>query len=377
MNRPLIVLAAGGTGGHMFPAEALARALASRGLALALVTDGRGQAFALPGVDLAVHRVRAAQVAGASLVAKIKAGLQLLAGTGQAWLLLRRLRPAAVVGFGGYASVPTVLAAQRLGLPVVLHEQNAVLGRANRLLAGAAHRIASGFAEVEAVAASDRPKLVHVGNPVRPAIAALAELPYPAFAGTLALLVTGGSQGAGLFSRVVPEAIRLLPEELRRQLRLVQQVRAEDMTAVRRLYDDLGVAAELSPFFADLPEHLGRAHLAIGRAGASTIAETAIAGRPAILVPYALAADDHQTMNARALEAVGAAVVMPEPEFTPGALAARLQPLLASPPRLQAMAAKARQAAMPDAAEKLAELVLATVPANGNDSIAPARRSAA
>jgi UDP-N-acetylglucosamine--N-acetylmuramyl-(pentapeptide) pyrophosphoryl-undecaprenol N-acetylglucosamine transferase len=262
---------------------------------------------------------------------------------------------------------------------VVLHEQNAVLGRANRLLAAAAHRIATGFADVEAVAAADRPKLMRVGNPVRPPIAALAQLPYPAPnpAGGLTVLVTGGSQGASLFSRVVPAAIGLLPEATRRNLTIVQQVRAEDLDEARATYAGLGIAAELSPFFADLPDRLARAHLVIGRAGASTVAETAIAGRPAILVPLAIATDDHQTKNARALESIGAAVVMPEAAFTADALAARLQPLLSSPGKLQAMAAKAREAGVIDAADRLADLVLATAPANGNDSASSVRRSAA
>ncbi|MBM3532320.1 MAG: undecaprenyldiphospho-muramoylpentapeptide beta-N-acetylglucosaminyltransferase [Alphaproteobacteria bacterium] len=375
MTRPLIVLAAGGTGGHMFPAAALADALSRRGMAIALVTDRRGQAFALPGGDLTVHRVRAAAVAGASFVAKVKAGVQLTIGTAQAWLLLRRLKPAVVVGFGGYASVPTVVAAHRLGLPIALHEQNAVLGRANRLVAPMARRIATGFPEVEGVGNADRAKLAVTGNPVRPDIVALAGKPYPSLGaeGTLNLLVTGGSQGASLFSRIVPDAVAYLPEGMRRRLRIVQQVRAEDFEAVRARYATLGLLAELSPFFADLPERLSSAHLVIGRAGASTIAETAIAGRPAILVPLATAADDHQTKNARALENAGGAIVMPESAFTAEALAARLQPLLALPEKLRTMAAAGRNVGVADAAERLADLVLATAPANGNESAAAGR----
>lgn len=379
MSRPLAVLAAGGTGGHMFPAAALAEALARRGMAIALITDRRGQAFTLSDGDLTVHRVRAAAMAGASFAAKAKAGVQLLIGTAQAWLLLRRLKPAVVVGFGGYASVPAVLAAHRLGLPIVLHEQNAVLGRANRLVAPLARRIATGFSDIEGVAGADRAKLAVTGNPVRPEITALVDKAYPAPGpdGALNVLVTGGSQGAGLFSRVVPEAIGRLPEGMRRRLRLIQQVRADDLDAVRAAYATLGLVAELSPFFADLPDRLAGAHLVIGRAGASTIAETAVAGRPAILVPLAIATDDHQTKNARALESAGAAIVMPEAAFTAEALAARLQPLLALPEKLRAMAAAARDVGTVDAADRLADLVLATAPANGNDSASPAGRSAA
>ncbi len=379
MTRPLVVLAAGGTGGHMFPAEALARALVRRGVAIALITDRRGQAFALPGADLTVHRVRAAAMAGASLTAKIKAALQLLVGTAQSWLLLRRLKPAVVVGFGGYASIPAVVAAHRLGLPIVLHEQNAVLGRANRLVAPFARRIATCFADVQGIAAADQAKVAMTGNPVRPAVTALVDLPYPELGpeGALTFLVTGGSQGSGLFSRIVPEAIRLLPEGMRRRLSVVQQVRSEDLDQVRETYASFGARAELSPFFPDLPDRLAGAHLVLGRAGASTIAETAIAGRPAILVPLAIATDDHQTRNARALESVGAAIVMPELAFTAEALAARLQPLLALPEKLRTMASTARTVGIVDAAERLADLVLATAPANGNDSTSSAKRSAA
>lgn len=379
MTRPLVVLAAGGTGGHMFPAAALAQALTRRGMAIALVTDRRGQAFALPGEDLAVHRVRAAAMAGASFADKAKAGVQLLVGTAQAWLLLRRIKPAVVVGFGGYASVPALLAAHRLGLPIVLHEQNAVVGRANRLVAPLARRIATGFSDIEGIASSDRAKLANTGNPVRPEITALVDKPYPALGadGMLTLLVTGGSQGASLFSRVIPEAIGRLPEGMRRRLNIVQQVRADDLDAVRATYTSLGLDAELSPFFADLPDRLASAHLVIGRAGASTIAETAVAGRPAILVPLAIATDDHQTKNARALEGAGAAIVMPEAAFTAEALAARLQPLLALPEKLRTMASAARNVGVVDAAERLADLVLATAPANGNDSARTAGRSAA
>jgi len=378
MTRPLIVLAAGGTGGHMFPAEALAGALVARGHDVALITDRRGQAIALPGVDLAVHRVRAAAMTGASVPAKLKAGLQLLIGTAQAWWLLRRLKPIAVVGFGGYPSVPAVLAAHRLGLPVILHEQNAVLGRANQMLTPYARRIATCFAEVEGVAAADRGKIVMTGNPVRPAIAALAQTPYPTpeADSSVNLLITGGSLGASLFSRVIPAAIALLPDGLRRRLSIVQQARADDIEGVRAAYAALGMAPVLSSFFADMPARLAAAHLVIGRAGASTVAETAVAARPAILVPLAIHRDDHQTKNARALEAAGAALVMPEAAFTPEALAARLQPLLSLPDKLAAMAAGARQAATLDAAERLADLVLATVPANGNESTG-ARRNAA
>jgi UDP-N-acetylglucosamine--N-acetylmuramyl-(pentapeptide) pyrophosphoryl-undecaprenol N-acetylglucosamine transferase len=357
----LIALAAGGTGGHMFPAEALARELLGRGFRVALVTDRRGQAFgdALPGV--ALHRIRAGRL-GAGLASKVVGLAGLALGTLQAGRLLRALAPAAAVGFGGYPSVPTMLAASRLGLPTLLHEQNAILGRANRLLAPRAKVIATAFAEVGAVRAADRPRLVLTGNPVRPAIAALRGTPYriPAADGPFEILVIGGSQGARVLSEVVPAAFAALPETLRRRLRVTQQARAEDLEAVRRAHAASGVAAELAPFFADVPARLARAQLVISRSGASSMAELTVIGRPAILVPYLHAADDHQTANARALEKAGGAWVIAQESFTAPALAEMLAALMAAPDRLAAAAAAAHAQGRPDAAHALADLVAAT-----------------
>jgi UDP-N-acetylglucosamine--N-acetylmuramyl-(pentapeptide) pyrophosphoryl-undecaprenol N-acetylglucosamine transferase len=361
----LVVLAAGGTGGHMFPAEALAGALIARGHKVALVTDARGKGFGdrLPQVE--VHRISAGGLAGRGLVARARGALQLLGGLFQARGILRRLSPAIVVGFGGYASVPTVMAAQRAGIKTVLHEQNAVLGRANRLLARRAAKIALSFDHVAGLPGGDGDKTVITGNPVRPAIAAVADFPYPAQGGDLRLLVTGGSQGARVFGHVVPAAVAMLPETLRARLRVAQQCRAEDFSTAKDAYDRLGVAAELATFFADMPERLAASHLAVMRSGASTVTELCAAGRPAILVPYPHAADDHQAANARAVAASGAAWVMPEPEFTAVALADRLNALLAAPAALAAAAAKARAAGRRDAAERLADLVLSLVDGNG------------
>ncbi|WP_207476882.1 undecaprenyldiphospho-muramoylpentapeptide beta-N-acetylglucosaminyltransferase [Arenibaculum pallidiluteum] len=357
-GRP-ILLAAGGTGGHMFPAEALARELLAGGHAVALVTDRRGKAFgdALP--EVPVLRIRAASPSG-GLLGKARALVELGLGTLQAQKLLGRLRPAAVVGFGGYPSVPAVLAAQRAGIPTVLHEQNAVLGRANRLLAGGAVSICTAFPEVEAVRPADAGKLVLTGNPVRPAIAALRARPYPApDGGVLSILVTGGSQGARIFSEVVPAALERLDAGHRARLRLAQQARPEDIEEVRRRYAALGVRAELETFFRDMPERLAACHLMVCRAGASTVAELTAAGRPALLVPYPHATDDHQTANARAAEAAGAAWLMQQPDFTPDALAARLAALLDAPGVLAAAAGAARGWGSIDAASRLAEVALA------------------
>jgi UDP-N-acetylglucosamine--N-acetylmuramyl-(pentapeptide) pyrophosphoryl-undecaprenol N-acetylglucosamine transferase len=356
----LVVLAAGGTGGHLFPAEALARALLERNCRVALVTDRRGQAFGDKLPDIALHRIRAGRF-GAGLMSKVMASAELALGTLESHRLLRRLAPAAVVGFGGYPSVPPMLAAARVGLPTLIHEQNAILGRANRLLAPRAKRIATSFAEVGAIREADRARIVETGNPVRPAIATLRGTPYPkpSLDGPFEILVTGGSQGARVLSEVVPAALSQLPAPLRRRLRLTQQARAEDLEAVRRAHQASGVAAELATFFADVPERLARAHLVISRSGASTVAELAMIGRPAILIPYLQAADDHQTANARALEQAGGAWVMGQATITAAALAAKIAALMAAPTHLAEAAAKAHGLGRPDAARALADLVLA------------------
>jgi UDP-N-acetylglucosamine--N-acetylmuramyl-(pentapeptide) pyrophosphoryl-undecaprenol N-acetylglucosamine transferase len=362
MSSPgLVVLAAGGTGGHMFPAEALARALLTRGRRVALVTDSRGESFGehLPGV--ALHRIRAGRFSG-NLLRKALGLVELAFGILEAGRHLRTLGPAAVVGFGGYPSVPTMLAAVRQKRPTVIHEQNAILGRANRLLASRACAIATSFAEVAGLSAADRSRVAETGNPVRPAVAALRGTPYVESRGDdgFELLVLGGSQGAHILSATVPPALALLPEPLRRRLRLTQQARPEDLDVVRAAYAAGGISAEIRPFFDDVPARLARAQLVIARSGASTVAELAVMGRPAILVPYRYAADDHQTANARALEAAGAAWVMAESAFTPDALFQRIVALMDSPETLAKAARAADGLGRPDAAERLADLVLAT-----------------
>ncbi len=358
----LVVLAAGGTGGHMFPAEALARELLARGFGVALVTDRRGQAFGekLAGVEL--HRIRAGRL-GAGLVSKVVGIAELALGTLEASRLLRALSPAAAVGFGGYPSVPTMLAAARLGLPTLIHEQNAILGRANRLLAPRVKRIATAFADLGAVRDADRARIVETGNPVRPAVAALRGTPYraPGADGPFEILIIGGSQGARVLSEVIPPAFARLAEPLRRRLRVTQQARAEDIEAVRRAHEASGVAVELATFFTDVPARLARAHLVISRSGASTMAELAMIGRPAILVPYLHATDDHQTANARALQKAGGAWVIPEPAFTPAALHVRLCELIEGTEQLTRAAAAAYALGRPDAARALADLVVATM----------------
>ncbi len=361
-----IVIAAGGTGGHMFPAQALAGTLAERGRGIVLVTDRRGAEYGGAIADT-VLTVSAGTVSGQGLSGRLMGLGQIAFGAIQAHGMLRRLAPAGVVGFGGYASVPTMLAATRIGLPTVIHEQNAVLGRANRLMAPRVRAIAAAFAETAQLCPADRAKAVHTGNPVRAAVAALAGRPYPApeRGGMLSLLVIGGSQGAAVMSEVVPAALAILPEELRARLEVVQQCRADDLDRARDTYRAAGIAAELAGFFDDLPARLAKAQLVIARAGASTVAELTSAGRPAILVPYPSAADDHQSANARAIELAGGGWTMPQPTFTPDALARRMESFLVAPPRLIDAAMKARSIGVPEAATRLADLVERRMPANG------------
>ncbi len=374
MSARTIVLAAGGTGGHMFPAEALARELLGRGLKVALVTDRRGQAFGdrLPGV--ALHRIRAGRI-GAGLVRTVAGLAETALGTIEAARLLRTLAPAAAVGFGGYPSVPTMLAATRTGMATLLHEQNAILGRANRLLAPRVGTIAASFAVTGALPAASR--TIITGNPVRPPVVALAGAPYEAPGdGAVNIVVIGGSQGARILSQIVPAALALLAPSVRGQLRLVQQARPEDLAELRRALEACGIAAETASFFDDVPTLLARAQLVIARAGASTVAELTAIGRPAILVPYRHAADDHQSANARALETAGAAWVMSEAAFTPEALARRIESLLAAPAMLAAAAQAARRLGRPDAAQRLADLVIAAA-GGGNGETRLAREDAA
>lgn len=368
-----IMLAAGGTGGHMFPAEALARALLARGRSVTLVTDRRGHAFGESLAEVPVHRIRAASP-GAGLIGKLKAAVEMALGLLEARALLRRLRPAAVVGFGGYPSVPTVYAAIQARVPSLLHEQNAVLGRANRMLIAGAKRLAVAFTGVTRVSEADRAKIIRTGNPVRPAIAARRDAAYQAPEGDAAvrLLVMGGSQGARVFSDIVPQALALLPAPIRARIHLSQQCRPEDLDAARAALSGLGLGGlTLESFFRDVPDRLAACHLAITRAGASTIAELTCVGRPAILVPYPHATDDHQTANARQLTEAGAAWLVPQPDFTAQALADRLSALLKDPVTLRAAAESARDWGTAQAADALADAVLAMLATPQAERAAP------
>lgn len=363
MTGRAIVLATGGTGGHVFPAQALAEALGARGWRLMLVTDRRGAGYSGPLGALETHRISAAGVSGRGLFARAGAALRLALGYVQARALLKRVRPAAVIGFGGYPSVPTVLAAAGLKLKTGLHEQNAVLGRANRLLAPRVKRIALSFDPTALLRPADRDKSRVTGNPVRPEIAALAARPYapPRADGPIHLLCVGGSQGAQVFGETLPAALARLPAALRARIRLTLQTRADQVDGVAAGLAETGVAGEVRAFFDDMPARLAQAHLAIARAGASTTSELAASGRPALLVPYPHAIDDHQSANAARLCDAGGAWMIPQADFTADMLAQRLEDLLTNPPLLAQVAAAARRVGIPEATERLADWVEALV----------------
>lgn len=357
----LILVAAGGTGGHLFPAEALAVALSKRGARVRLATDERalqyGQAFPAEAVD----QIASATPMGGSPLAKARAALQLGRGVLQVYALLGRVKPRAVVSFGGYPTVPPALAAFLRGVPLILHEQNAVMGRANKLLSRRAKIIASGFPQIEGLSPELASRVVHVGNPLRPSVLEAANLPYPGFAdGKLRLLVTGGSQGARILSDVVPEAVARLTPEQRGRLVIVQQARGEDLARVQAAYAGLHIEAEVAPFFADLPLRIAQAHLVIGRSGASTVSELAAIGRPSILVPFPHALDADQAANAAQLALTGAAEVVRQTDFTPEWLAQSLAQALDDPEGLTRRAQAAKSAGILDAAERLADLALST-----------------
>jgi UDP-N-acetylglucosamine--N-acetylmuramyl-(pentapeptide) pyrophosphoryl-undecaprenol N-acetylglucosamine transferase len=356
----LAVVAAGGTGGHLFPAEALAKALHARGWRVVLATDIRGAQYAqdFPAVErLALD---AATFRKGDPVGMVRAGIRIALGVMNARKAFKRLEPAVVVGFGGYPSLPALLAARQLKIPTVIHEQNAVLGRVNRYLAPKVDAVASAFPILEKADKDVKARLQTVGNPVRPEIRAVADIEYEPPGETVRLLVTGGSQGARLLSDMVPDAVAMLPEPLRLRLKVEQQTRPDSLDRAREVYAAAGVEAEIAPFFRDMAGRLAKAHLVIGRAGASTVCELAVAGRPSILVPLAIAADDHQRFNAKLLADAGAAVVLKEQELTAEKLASTLMALLSDPEGLRGRAITARMVSEPDAAERLANLVQRT-----------------
>jgi UDP-N-acetylglucosamine--N-acetylmuramyl-(pentapeptide) pyrophosphoryl-undecaprenol N-acetylglucosamine transferase len=357
---PLVVVAAGGTGGHLFPAEALSVALKRRGAIIDLATDERATRYGTTFHARKTHVIPSATVRGRDPISLAHTFVTLGLGVTKAWLLLGRLRPAAVIGFGGYPSIPPVLAASWRGIPTLIHEQNGVMGRANRFLSSRVTAIATGFPGVFDADPALAAKATHTGNPIRPAVVAAAATPYAPLAanGPLNLIVFGGSQGARIMADIVPPALATLDANLRARLRVVQQAREEDFERVRRAYAQAQIAVEVAPFFSDLPARIAASHLIVSRSGASTVAELAAIGRPAILVPLPHALDQDQKANAGVLEKAGGAIRIEQAEFTPERLAAEINALAAEPGRLAKMAAAAKSAGALDAADRLADLVL-------------------
>lgn len=356
---PLILLAAGGTGGHLFPAEALAVELIKRGYRVRLATDDRALRYSGLFTAEMTDVVPSETVRSRNPVALARTAIMLGYGLAVALKLVRRLKPAAVIGFGGYPTLPPLLAARMLGVPGIIHDANAVLGRANRFLSSRVNAIATSLPGVLDRDPALAGKTVTVGTPMRPAILAAAAVPYdaPQANGPLRLLVVGGSQGARVMSDIVPPAIERLEPALWSRLVLTQQVREEDMARVRAVYDRLKINAELAPFFADLPARLAQNHLVVSRSGAGTVAELAAIGRPSVLVPLPGAIDQDQYANAGVLADADGAIRIVQSEFTPDRLASDISALAAEPARLAAMAAKARSVGRLDAAERLADLV--------------------
>ena len=353
------VLAAGGTGGHLIPAFALAIELQQRGHHVALITDERGAQIPGKPAGMTVHVLPAGRFQGRNPLSWLKALRAIAQGRRMALQLFESFEPAAVIGFGGYPALPALLAATSAKIPSLIHEQNAVLGRVNRLLAGRVEAIGVAYAEVARLKAKYRAKAHVLGNPVRAEVLALRDQPFPAFTedGLLRVLVTGGSQGASVLSEVVPMGLAMLPPALRSRLQVTQQCRAADIEEVRARYAGYDIPAELGTYFENMAARLADTHLFIGRAGASTIAELTAVGRPAILVPLPIATDDHQTANAREMAAAGGARAIRQAQFTAVELAKQIQALAQRPETLANAAHAAWNCGYPNATRDLADLV--------------------
>ncbi len=355
-----VMVSAGGTGGHMSPASALASDLLSRGYRVELITDSRGAKFSSMFEGVKTHIVKSGTV-GAGIMGKVKGAVNLSLGIVHAFTLVRSLKPDLVIGFGGYPSVPGVFAAQKLNIPTILHEQNAIIGKANVFLSSNSERIALSVDNTAGLDREETYRSVITGNPVRPEISNLSNIDYPDFSDgkDMNILVMGGSLGATVFSEVVPQTLIQLPEEYRKRLKIVQQCRAVDIDDVRAIYDEAGIDAKLETFFEDVASELSKAHLVIARSGASTVAEVSVAGRPAIYVPYPHHKDQQQKKNANAVADVGGAWVMTEGGFKQDALLTRIETFFQNPDSLSRAAAHAKECGSPDAAKKLGNLVTA------------------
>ncbi|MES1202341.1 MAG: undecaprenyldiphospho-muramoylpentapeptide beta-N-acetylglucosaminyltransferase [Pseudomonadota bacterium] len=357
MTKKFVVIAAGGTGGHLFPAAAFAEEMRRRDWRVVLMTDARGRRYAENFPAERIEDVPAATISGNPLKA-LPAIFKIYRGIRAANARFKEMHPALVAGFGGYPSFPALMAACSQRVPILIHEQNSVLGRVNRAMAKNAAIVACGFERLDRLPPEAAPRKRVTGNPVRLPILAAREKPYAELSAgaRINLLIIGGSQGARVFGEVIPAAIAMLPPELRARLDVTQQVREEQLAAAKKTYDQAGVKAEVATFFSDMGPRLAATHLVIARAGASSVTELQAAGRPSILVPFAAAADDHQTANAEALSSVGAADVFTEAQFQPAVLAQTLEHRFADPHGLAVRAAAARASAKPEAAKTLADL---------------------
>lgn len=353
-----ILLAAGGTGGHMFPAQALAETLAAEGWEIALMTDVRGLTHAgkIP-ADPKIE-IEAATISPRRPLKAISGLLKLYRGVRSARKFIKEWQPDIAVGFGGYPAFPAMRAAQSLNVPTILHEQNAVVGRVNRVFAAKANHVVSGFDVLHRL--PNGANWTSTGNPLRANIMKVSSRKYTVPKKTIYLLIVGGSLGARLLSETVPAAIALLPAELRSRLSVVQQTREESLSLARGIYEKAGVQAECAPFFTDIEKHLAKAHFVITRAGASSISEIMALGLPSLLVPLAIAMDDHQTINAESLKNLGAADILPESRFTTDSLKSILMERLNDSNWLNNAAQAARTAAKPDSTRRLADLVIKT-----------------
>ncbi len=359
VDMPKLLLAAGGTGGHMFPAQALAETLKARGWGIAMITDARGKKHAGKIPADPIVEVKAASISPRRPVRALLGAVQLAKGTNQAKAFIKTWQPDVVVGFGGYPAFPAMRAAQGLGLPTILHEQNAVLGRVNRVFAAKADIMACGFDDLaKCPAAANK---ITVGNPLREQIINAVPKTYSAPTGQINILIVGGSLGAKIVSETMPAAIALLPEDMRKRLNVVQQTRPEYQGQAREIYKAAGVAALCETFFSDIEKHLAAAHYVIGRAGAGSVSEIAVMGKPALFVPLAIAMDDHQTANAMSLVRLNAADILPESEFTPERVKSTLEARLNDSDWLEHAAIAARTQGRADAAKTLADLVAESV----------------
>lgn len=358
MPAPLLLIAAGGTGGHMFPAQALAEAMVERGWRVKLSTDARGARYAggFP-KDVLIEQMSSATFARGGVVAKLVVPFRIAGGVIGSVIAMLRDRPAVVVGFGGYPSIPALAAAKLLKLPRMVHEQNGVLGRVNTFFAtrGRIHAVACGTWPTDV---PEGVEVIHTGNPVRAAVLDRAGAPYiPPGDYPMSVLVIGGSQGARILSDVVPAALASLPEALRHNLRVAHQARPEDADRVIKAYAEAGLRAEVKPFFADVPRRLSEAQLVISRAGASSVADISIIGRPAILIPFAAAANDHQTANAHGLVEAEAAILIPESRLDTATLCGHVATVLDTPAAAARMARAALAYGIPDATDRLVQMV--------------------